>query len=1003
MALLNRFFAFLYLALFCLPHLGSTNPLPIKPYKRELLQDIVTWDEHSLFVRGERIMVFSAEFHPFRLPVVSLWLDIFQKIKALGYSAVSFYVDWALHEDKPGDFTAEGVFAWEPFFNAASEAGIYLIARPGPYINAEVSGGGFPGWLQTINGTLRTREGSYMESTDNYVAEIGAIVAKAQITNGGPVILLQPENEYSEVEDGYSLDNEYMQAVEDQYRAAGIVVPFMNNDAAANGYNAPGTGVGEVDIYGHDSYPMDFDCANPTTWASGGLPTTFLTKHLAQSPSTPYTVPEFQGGAFDPWGGNGFDKCSILLNNEFERVFYKNQYSFGNTIFSVYMTYGGTNWGNLGHPGGYTSYDYGAAIAEDRTITREKYSEAKLEANMLKVSPAFLTATPKSYSTAYTDNSAITVSPLIGNGTDTNFYVVRHTAYNSLASTSYSITVDTTKGSVTIPQLDGTLTLNGRDSKIYVTDYNIGDYTLLYSSAEVFTWKNSTSKTVLVLYGVSSETNEAAFTGVTNLTTLEGAAPTQSTKNGSLIINWTASSTRTVVKVGSNLYVYLLDRNSAYDYWALDIPSSGVSGNYTVSTANLNSVVAKAGYLLRTVSVSGSTLALTGDVNATTPLEVIFGAPSNTSTVTFNGESISFSQDKYGVVTASIDFTTPSLDLPTLSELSWKYIDSLPEIQSSYDDPLWTDANKTSTNNPTTLKTPTVLYAAEYGYYSGQILYRGHFTATGNESTFELSTQGGSAYGHSVWLNSTFLGSWTGIDVDSNYNQTFTLPNLVSGKPYTITVVVDTMGQEENWYVGPDEMKFPRGILDYTLSSRSKSAITWKLAGTLGGQDYLDKTRGPLNEGGIYAERNGYHLPSPPSSTWETSSPLDGIAKAGVAFYTTSFTLDMPSGYDIPLAFVYTNTTANGTVSDFRSQFYVNGWQFGKYVNNVGPQTSYPVPEGILDYHGTNYLAVMLWAQGDGGAKLGGFTLEELTAVKSGLGTVEITESPEWEEREGAY
>jgi beta-galactosidase GanA len=68
-----------------------------------------------------------------RLPVQSLWLDVFQKIKALGYNAVSFYVDWALVEGKQGDFTAEGVFAWEPFFEAAQQAGIYLIAVSPPH------------------------------------------------------------------------------------------------------------------------------------------------------------------------------------------------------------------------------------------------------------------------------------------------------------------------------------------------------------------------------------------------------------------------------------------------------------------------------------------------------------------------------------------------------------------------------------------------------------------------------------------------------------------------------------------------------------------------------------------------------------------------------------------------------------------------------------------------------------------------------------------------------
>ena len=142
-------------------------------------------------MHGERIFLFSGEVHPYRyvycccfsqnqsakgytninnrLPVPDLYLDIFQKIKALGFNGVSFYVDWALLEGKPGEYRAEGVFDLQPFFDAASEAGIYLLARPGPYINAEVSGGGFPGWIQRINGTLRTRAPDFLNATDKYV------------------------------------------------------------------------------------------------------------------------------------------------------------------------------------------------------------------------------------------------------------------------------------------------------------------------------------------------------------------------------------------------------------------------------------------------------------------------------------------------------------------------------------------------------------------------------------------------------------------------------------------------------------------------------------------------------------------------------------------------------------------------------------------------------------------------------------------------------------------
>lgn len=64
-----------------------------------------------------------------------------------------------------------------------------------------------------------------------------------------------------------------------------------------------GTTKGNVDIYAHDGYPLGFDCANPTTWPSGNLPNYYHASHEEQSPSTLFSLMEFQGGAFDPWGG----------------------------------------------------------------------------------------------------------------------------------------------------------------------------------------------------------------------------------------------------------------------------------------------------------------------------------------------------------------------------------------------------------------------------------------------------------------------------------------------------------------------------------------------------------------------------------------------------------------------------------------------------------------------------------------------------------------------------
>ncbi|KAF4554747.1 putative glycosyl hydrolases family 35 protein 1 [Elsinoe fawcettii] len=979
--------------------------------KRQELQDIVTFDNSSLFVRGERVLFFSGEVHPYRLPVPGLWLDLFQKIKALGFNGVSFYTNWAALEGKPGEFIAEGIFNFDDFFKAATDAGIYLLARPGPYINAEATGGGFPGWLQRNPGILRTSDPEYLSATDNYIANMAGIIAKAQITNGGPVILYQPENEYTQADPNVLFpDSPYFQYVIDQARNAGIVVPLISNDASPKGLFSPdGQQPAKVDIYGHDNYPLGFDCARPDVWPNNNLPTNYRSLHLQQAPSTPYSLVEYQGGAFDPWGGNGFDKCLSLVNYEFERVFYKNMYAAAVTIFNIYMTFGGTNWGNQGHPGGYTSYDYGASIAEDLTVSREKYSEIKLQANFLQASPAYLVATPQNFRSingAFTNNPAIAVTQ--STTATTAFYIVRHTQYNSLANDEYKLTVPTSQGNVTIPQLGGTLVLTRRDSKFHVTDYDVGGTNLLYSSAEIFTWKKYEDKTVLVVYGGPNELHEFAIQTNSTVETLEGEGLTIENRNGNSIVQFPVSTTRRVLRYGENFYVYILDRNSAYNFWTVDLPT-GLIPEGDPNTGIKAAAIVKAGYLVRTAAVDGNTMSLVGDVNATTTIEVIGGAPTQLETLNFNGAPLDFEQDaNTGVVTATVNFVDPTFDLPDLSSAAWKTIDSLPEIQDNYDDSLWTVAsNPVSNNTARNLTTPTSLYASDYGYHTGPLVYRGRFTAAGNESTLTLQTQGGSAFGNSVWLGTQFLTSFRGIDKAASANQTITLPPLTAGQEYVIIVVVDVTGINQNYNPGSEDMKEPRGILDFSLTGRDKSAVTWKLTGNLGGEDYVDRARGPLNEGGLYFERNGWHLPDAPTESWSAGSPLDGVAKAGVQFYSTSFDLNVPEGYTVPIAVSFGNSTAdtgaNGLSRAYRAQIYVNGYQYGKYVHNVGPQDVYPVPQGIWNYAGKNTLGVSLWALENDGAKLSDFKLVVGEKVQTGYGKYPNSPQDGYAQREGAY
>jgi beta-galactosidase len=572
--------------------------------------------------------------------------------------------------------------------------------------------------------------------------------------------------------------------------------------------------------------------------------------------------------------------------------------------------------------------------------------------------------------------------------------------------------------------MGGRLSLNGRDSKFHVIDYDIGGINLIYSTAEIFTWKKSSERTTLVLYGGEHELHEFALPIEFGAHShVEGKGVDVHITKSAIVVQWYVQPGRRVITFGDGLEIHLLWRNEAYNYWVLDLPIPGTLGLYSSPSRADKSVIVKGGYLLRNASISGETLRLNGDINSTTEIEVI-SAPTRITGLEFNGRAIKTSLRSYRTV-GIVDYDPPSLNLPDLESLEWRYIDSLPELDAFFDDRDWTPCNQTSTHNTRNLSTPTSLYAGDYGYHTGSMLYRGSFIADGSESSIYLLTEGGYAYGHSVWLNSTYLGSWSGTDAEMFHNQTLAFPEEL--KPnclYVLTVLIDHMGLDLNFVANVQTMKDPRGIMDFEWS-RDKSAISWKMTGNLGGEKYHDISRGPLNEGALYVERQGLHLPGAPAHNWKKKSPLDGISKPGVGFFVAQFGLNIPQGYDVPMSVVFTNSTkkASSTPYTFRSQLFVNGWQFGKYgmfdiiyfcrisfcsssqitVNHIGPQIRFPVPEGILNYNGINTIAISIWSMDAGPVKLDGIHLETDAVLLSGYVKPSFVEAEGYRKRDRAY
>ncbi len=409
----------------------------------------VTFDSKSFKVDGERLNVWSGEFHHWRLPGTDDWRDMFQKMRANGFNAVSLYFFWGLHSTESGKFDFTGLKDIELLLTMAEEEGLYVIARPGPYVNAEISMGGLPAYLTKSGaGSLRGMDAEVLRESLSWINAFNEIAVKHQITDGGgSIVTYQAENELlNESGDRPA----FMKELVTQIKGDGITVPVFHNDWGFNGSYVPGstTAGGNVglDYYAFDQYPLGFNCSN-----ARGQIQDMETRFRARTTTSPMFIAEGQGGAFTPWGANfNTDRCAEFVDPAFTRQYAVNNLNNGINMFNYYMEYGGTNWGWTGSPSsGFTSYDYGAAINEDRQLTPKAAVQKELGyfqrdfapiSNMVPQDGAPVTVDGgvgniKSYQRIATENLA--TDSVTGNGT--RYLGFRQNDSNSTAELKYTV------------------------------------------------------------------------------------------------------------------------------------------------------------------------------------------------------------------------------------------------------------------------------------------------------------------------------------------------------------------------------------------------------------------------------------------------------------------------------------------------------------------------------------------------------------------------------------
>lgn len=305
----------------------------------------------QFLLNGRPFQLISGEMHPARIPR-EYWQHRIQMAKAMGCNTIAAYIFWNYHESSPGQFDFKtGNHDIAAFIKLCQQEGMWVLLRPGPYVCAEWDLGGLPPYLLKVPDIkLRCMDPRYMTAAKRYVDRLAKEVNSLQCTKGGPILMVQIENEYG----SYGNDKEYLETLRKYWIAGGINVPFYTADGAT-------------------PYMLD---AGHIAGAAIGLDSGSNEGDFEQAKKHDASVPAFSSETYPGWLTHWGEKFAKPDTNDLKKemdFLLKNGKSF-----NLYVIHGGTNFGltagaNSFSPTQYqpdiTSYDYDAPIDEQGNAT----------------------------------------------------------------------------------------------------------------------------------------------------------------------------------------------------------------------------------------------------------------------------------------------------------------------------------------------------------------------------------------------------------------------------------------------------------------------------------------------------------------------------------------------------------------------------------------------------------------------------------------------------------
>ena len=328
--------------------------------------------DKTFLLNGKPFVVKAAEIHYPRIPR-EYWEHRIKMCKALGMNTICIYIFWNLHEQREDVFDFTGQNDVAEFCRLAKKHGMYVIVRPGPYVCAEWEMGGLPWWLlKKKDIRLREQDPYFMSCVDRFEKKVAEQLAPLTIQHGGPIIMVQVENEYG----SYGEDKAYISQIRDTLRKYWDT-PNAKTTLFQCDWNSNFEKNGLDDL----TWTMNF--------GTGAKIDDQFSRLRELRPNSPLMCSEFWSGWFDKWGARHETRPAKDMVAGIDEMLSKG------ISFSLYMTHGGTSfghWAGANSPGfapDVTSYDYDAPINEYGEPTEkfwllrktlEKYADKKLPA-----------------------------------------------------------------------------------------------------------------------------------------------------------------------------------------------------------------------------------------------------------------------------------------------------------------------------------------------------------------------------------------------------------------------------------------------------------------------------------------------------------------------------------------------------------------------------------------------------------------------------------------------